>query len=45
MYLSSWMACCVVQVQPRKHVLEHARHTAPIGQHELERAGQDSYLP
>ena len=27
---------CVVQIQPRKHVLDHAGYTAPTRQHELD---------
>ena len=28
--------CTAVQIQPRKHVLDHADHTAPTRQHELD---------
>ena len=27
---------CVVQIQPRKHALDDAGYTAPVGQHELD---------
>ena len=32
------MACriCIVQVQPRKHVPDHAGYAAPTQQHELQ---------
>ena len=35
---------CVVQIQPRKHVLDHADYTAPTRQHELDHTDQE-YLP
>ena len=30
------MQICVVQIQPRKHALDHAGYTAPTRQHELD---------
>ena len=35
---------CVVQIQPRKHVLDLAGHTAPTWQHELDHTDQKNYL-
>ena len=33
---------CIVQVQPRKHALDDADHTAPTLQHELVHTDQES---
>ena len=36
-YEMLWRICmCGVQIQPRRHVLDHANRTAPIRQHELD---------
>ena len=34
---------CAVQIQPRKHVLDHADHTAPTRQHELDHTDHTDY--
>ena len=36
---------CTVQVQPRKHVLDHADYTAPTRQHGLDHTDQQSICP
>ena len=36
---------CTVQIQPSKHVLDHAGYTASIWQHELDRTDQEAACP
>ena len=36
---------CIVQIQPRKRILDDARYTAPTRQHELEHTWSRTYLP
>ena len=50
--LSWWVVqdliCCVVHIQPRKHVLDRAEYTAPSQQHELDctdHTDQESLCP
>ena len=35
----------VLQIQPRKHVLDHAFFTAPAWQHEVDHIDQESICP
>ena len=36
---------CLVQIQSRKHALDHADYTAPTRQHELDRHKSGIYVP
>ncbi|CAM9480770.1 unnamed protein product [Laminaria digitata] len=36
---------CIEQIQPGKHVLVHADHTAPTWQHELDHTDQEDTCP
>ena len=36
---------CIVQIQPRKYVLDHADYEAPTMPHELDHAYQESVCP
>ena len=35
---------CIVQVQPRRYVLDHADYTAPTRQHELDRTDHTDHI-
>ena len=37
--------CCIIQIQPRKYVIDHADYTAPRRQHELYHTDQESICP
>ena len=36
---------CIVQIQHKEHVLDHAEDTAPTRQHELDHTGQEYICP